>query len=341
MRQANILTAKRALRHQPEEPIDSDPQIARASRPINHSLLHGRPLQDSNRYTFKTRYVHGNIILPHIDNTIRGRMKAVERMAKSLQLMCKDTASGFLYLARSGFTLIGVAIVGCALALAQYPEIQDLGESRLAEWVRERQDALTSMVSIDNHHANAADPADLPKQQSLLAFWLAKKYGVAPEPLSALVAQAYAIGSSHKVDPLLILAVMGVESGFNPFAQSPVGAQGLMQVMTKIHSDKYERFGGKLAAFDPATNLRVGVLVLQDCIKRGGSVEDGLRAYVGATNLEGDGGYVDKVMAEYARLGAVAEGRKVPFNMGPNLPASHEGATPAVAAVATESADSP
>ena len=52
---------------------------------------------------------------------------------------------------------------------------------------------------------------------------------------------------------------MAVESGFNPFAQSPVGAQGLMQVMTGIHSDKYESFGGKLAAFDPVTNLRVGV----------------------------------------------------------------------------------
>ena len=261
-------------------------------------------------------------------------MKSVERMAMSLQLMCKDTASGFLYLARSGFTLIGVAIVGCLLALAQYPEIQDLGESRLVEWVRERQDALTSLVSIDNRQTNASDPAELPKQQSTLAFWLAKKYGVAPEPLSALVAQSYAIGSSQKVDPLLILAVMGVESGFNPFAQSPVGAQGLMQVMTKVHSDKYERFGGKLAAFDPAANLRVGVLVLQDCIKRTGSVEEGLRAYVGATNLEGDGGYVDKVMAEYVRLVAVAEGRKVPFNLGPSLPTALDGTTPTVASAA-------
>ena len=103
-------------------------------------------------------------------------MKAVERVAKSLQLMFKDTTSGFLHLARSGFTLIGVAIVGCVLALAQYPEIQNLGESRLVEWVHERQDALTSLVSIDNRQTNASDPAELPKQQSALAFWLAKKF---------------------------------------------------------------------------------------------------------------------------------------------------------------------
>ena len=262
-------------------------------------------------------------------------MKAVQRFGNSLQLVCSDAASGFLYLARSSFTLIGIALVAAIVALVQYPEIQDLGESRLAEWVRERQDALTSIVSVSTNPSTATNPADLPKQQAALAFWLGKKYAVAPEPLSALVVQAYAVGGKQKVDPLLILAVMAVESGFNPFAQSPVGAQGLMQVMTKVHTAKYERFGGNLAAFDPATNLRVGVLVLKDCIKRTGSVEDGLRAYVGASTLEGDGGYVDKVMGEYARLVAVAEGRKVPFypspNLNPSQPAAKEGQTPTVA----------
>ena len=79
---------------------------------------------------------------------------------------------------------------------------------------------------------------------------------------------------------------MAVESSFNPFAQSPVGAQGLMQVMTKVHNDKYEAFGGNLAAFDPVTNLRVGVQVLKECIARAGCLEAGLRFYVGAANIE-------------------------------------------------------
>ena len=103
---------------------------------------------------------------------------------------------------------------------------------------------------------------------------------------------------------------MAVESSFNPFAQSPVGAQGLMQVMTKVHDDKYEAFGGNHAAFDPVTNLRVGVQVLKECIARAGSLEAGLRYYVGAANLADDGGYAGKVLAEQSHLRQVAGGKR-------------------------------
>ena len=99
---------------------------------------------------------------------------------------------------------------------------------------------------------------------------------------------------------------MAIESRFNPFAQSSVGAQGLMQVMTKIHTDKYQHFGGHFAAFDPVTNLKVGVKVLQECIERAGSLEGGLKYYVGAANLPDDGGYAAKVMAEHFRIQQVA-----------------------------------
>ena len=154
----------------------------------------------------------------------------------------------------------------------------------------------------------AAHLGDLPKQQANVTYWLSRKYRVAPEPLAALVTEAFEIGEKAKLDPTLILAVMAVESRFNPFAQSPVGAQGLMQVLTRVHTDKYEDFGGQLAAFDPVSNLRVGVRVLQDCIKRAGSVEGGLRLYVGAVTTDG-GWYIDKVMSEHMRIQSVALGK--------------------------------
>jgi len=168
-----------------------------------------------------------------------------------------------------------------------------------------------------------------------------------------LVAEAFEIGQKAKLDPTLILAIMAIESGFNPFAQSPVGAQGLMQVMTQVHHDKYDNFGGKLAAFDPVTNLRVGVKVLQECIARAGSIEGGLKYYVGAANMDDDGGYAGKVMGEHARLLAVVasaskRGAPSPFFTAPggtsrpvpaSLPAKPEaeGKTPEKVALLNQS----
>jgi soluble lytic murein transglycosylase-like protein len=242
-------------------------------------------------------------------------MTALARTAQGLRTFASDVAQGFFEITHNGFALVGLAVVFCAIGLTARADLRDAGEIKLRSWLQARQVAAVGMeIELDAiDRATAANPQDLPKQQAAVAYWLSKKYRVAPEPLSALVAEAYEIGERAKLDPTLILAVMAIESGFNPFAQSSVGAQGLMQVMTGVHSDKYENFGGKLAAFDPVTNLRVGVKVLQECIQRAGSLHAGLKFYVGAANLGDDGGYADKVMAEHARLKQVATGRDVPL----------------------------
>ena len=259
-------------------------------------------------------------------------MKATSQLAafnkglrNNINTALRDTADGFFEIFQNGFAMIGLAAAIVALVLLGRPDLRYEGETKLLSWLQVRHTVFTTDASASQEaeevavadldasdRATATDPADLPKQQAAVAFWLSKKYNVAPEPLSALVAEAYAVGAKAKLEPTLILAIMAIESGFNPFAQSPVGAQGLMQVMTKIHSDKYEDFGGKLAAFDPITNLRVGVKVLQGCIARAGSLEGGLRYYVGAANLASDGGYANKVVAEYARLYQIAHGKAAP-----------------------------
>ena len=245
------------------------------------------------------------------------------KLAASRQLGCikssasnavNDIAQGLFEITHNGFALLGLGLVFAIITLTARSDLREAGEFKLMTWLQERQEAIQGYTEPDAiDRATAAEPKDLPKQQAALAFWLARKYGVAPEPLSVLVSEAFAIGAKAKLDPTLILAIMAIESGFNPFAQSPVGAQGLMQVMTKIHHDKYENFGGNLAAFDPVTNLRVGVKVLQECISRAGSVEGGLKFYVGAANNADDGGYANKVMAEHARLLAVVGGKSMPL----------------------------
>ena len=224
-----------------------------------------------------------------------------------------DIAQGFFEITHNGFALLGLGLVFAIITLTARPDLRQVGEFKLMAWLQERQEITTGFSGSEAiDRTTAAEPKNLPKQQAALAFWLARKYGIAPEPLSVLVSEAFEIGAKAKLEPTLILAIMAVESGFNPFAQSPVGAQGLMQVMTKVHTDKYENFGGNLAAFDPVTNLRVGVKVLQECITRAGSVEGGLKFYVGAGNNADDGGYASKVMAEHARLLAVVDGKQIP-----------------------------
>ena len=239
----------------------------------------------------------------------------LEQVAEGLRTFTSDIAQGFFEITHNGFAVVGLATVFAGITLVARPDLRQIGESQLMTFLQARQaEALGLMPELDAiDRATALNPKDLPKQQAAVAYWLSKKYRVAPEPLGALVAEAYEVGARTRLDPTLILAVMAVESGFNPFAQSPVGAQGLMQVMTGIHSDKYENFGGKLAAFDPVTNLRVGAKVLQECIQRAGSIQAGLKFYVGAALLPHDDGYAAKVLAEHERLRQVAAGRVVPL----------------------------
>ena len=150
------------------------------------------------------------------------------------------------------------------------------------------------------------------KQQQNVTSWLAKRYRVAGDAANMLVSTAYTTAHEIKLDPLLILAVMAIESGLNPFAESPMGAKGLMQVMAKVHHDKFENLGGAEAALNPVANIKVGAQILKDYVKRTGSVEGGLKTYVGAADMEDDSGYGAKVLAEYKRLKMVAGGKKVP-----------------------------
>ena len=251
-----------------------------------------------------------------LDANIKTNLKSLRH---GLTTVADDIARGFFDITHSSFALLGLIVVFAVVTLTARPDLRDAGEVKLMAWLQERRGEVAEPVSVE-----AAAPANveqtavvekqkvLSSQQVAIASWISKKYSVAQEPVGNLVAEAFEVGQNAKLDPTLILAIMAIESGFNPFAQSPVGAQGLMQVMTRVHHDKYAKLGGQLAAFDPVANLRVGVKVLQDCISRAGSVEGGLKHYVGAANLENDGGYADKVMAERARLQDVVGGKRPP-----------------------------
>jgi soluble lytic murein transglycosylase-like protein len=264
-----------------------------------------------------------------------------------LALCLSDVLEGMRWVSHNALAMVGLSAVAAALFLMSRPELRHGLETQALSWLTERASVragLSSDERSDNEvllamaepeaiqRATAANPAELNRQQSAVAYWISRRYNVAPEPISRLVQEAWQVGQRVGMEPTLVLAVMAVESGFNPFAQSHVGAQGLMQVMTRVHHDKYEIFGGQNAAFDPVTNLRVGVQVLKDCIRRAGSLEGGLKYYVGAANMVDDGGYAAKVLAEQGNLRQVAQGRKVAVNVPLPQPAVTQAASPSAAA---------
>ena len=104
---------------------------------------------------------------------------------------------------------------------------------------------------------------------------------------------------------ILIVAIIGIESGFNPFAESAMGAKGLMQIIPRFHMDKVPGGLDGRAFLDPVTNIQIGALVLQEAIQRRGGLAAGLQYYAGSTDPEGL--YASKVMAEKARLEQAAK----------------------------------
>ncbi|MES2887226.1 MAG: lytic transglycosylase domain-containing protein [Pseudomonadota bacterium] len=249
----------------------------------------------------------------------------------------RDLGHGMLEVSHNTLALLGLGVLALLLFVSGHRELRHTVETNLFGWLQARHEArqdpadlLAASLSEPTAvmRATAFNPKDLGREQAAVAYWISRRYGVAPEPVSRLVREAWQVGQRANVDPTLILAIMAVESSFNPFAQSPVGAQGLMQVMTKVHNDKYDAFGGNHAAFDPVSNLRVGVQVLKECIARAGSVEGGLRYYVGAANLPSDDGYAAKVLNEQSHLRMVASGKAVPPTVSRTPPPSQ---TPAPA----------
>ncbi len=147
------------------------------------------------------------------------------------------------------------------------------------------------------------------QNQRAVADFFEKKYSLDRAKIEEYVSNTILIAKEVNIDPVLLLAVISVESNFNPNTKSHAGAEGLMQVMTSVHKDKYALFGGTSEAAKPEVNIRVGAYILKYLIATAGSLRNGLKYYVGAANADDDGGYVEKVMAERNRLIGLCQNR--------------------------------
>lgn len=128
-----------------------------------------------------------------------------------------------------------------------------------------------------------------------------QRYRVSAEALLPVFETVQAASRERNLDPLLLIAVIAIESRFNPFSQSPMGAQGLMQIIPRYHLDKIPTTATERPFLDPITNVRIGAQILQEAIRRQGGVVAGLQSYGGATD-DDEQTYANKVLAEKSRL---------------------------------------
>jgi hypothetical protein len=154
--------------------------------------------------------------------------------------------------------------------------------------------------SGDGPQPVALTPAEENRYRALSEF-VANRYRVSQTVAFDLVELAHRVGQELQLDPLLIIAVISIESRFNPIAESVKGAKGLMQIIPKYHTEKLQVFGGVDSVFDPETNIQVGARILKEYIRLTGNVGIGLQMYAGALSDLEDG-YTNKVMNEKHRL---------------------------------------
>src|SRR5437867_46416 len=191
-----------------------------------------------------------------------------------------------------GLALIGLAAVVLMLVRGK-TLFFDENASRSAAIGAIRYDEAVSLL-------DRADDADARKYRAL-ANYVSRKYRIAPDVTEQFVGAAYDAGRQVGLDPLLILAVMAVESRFNPVAESLMGAKGLMQVIPRHHLDKLLEHGGEEAVLDPMINIALGARILKEYVRRTGSLEAGLQFYNGAL-ADPSSQYAQKVFAEKERL---------------------------------------
>jgi soluble lytic murein transglycosylase-like protein len=205
---------------------------------------------------------------------------------------------------KNALAIVGLISIWVFVALPVPREslMQNLAAFRTAPAVDGLGGVHHSTTAAGPIKAVLADPNEASDQRAL-AQAIAKRYRVAEQAATWFVSLAYQAGQEFKVDPVLVLAVMAIESRFNPVARSHMGAKGLMQVIPKFHPEKLVDHGGAHALLDPPVNIHVGTQILREYLRRFGETETALQMYAGALD-EPKSIYATKVLAEKARLEA-------------------------------------
>ena len=220
-----------------------------------------------------------------------------------LRTLVRDVRDGFVEISRHSLALVGLVVVAVTLTFVARPGLQLTVNEVLLGWLEMRQaDSMDPPTNDAAYRSTATSVKGLPKNQLAITYWLSRRYRVSPEPIAALVTEAWEVGERSQIAPTLLLAIMAIESKFNPFTAGTQGAMGLMQIDPDARAAELSPFGGRLAVFDPVTNLRVGARHLQDLMLQSETMEEALRQYAISSGQSEVGPYVERVLNEQKLL---------------------------------------
>jgi len=122
---------------------------------------------------------------------------------------------------------------------------------------------------------------------------IASKFHVLPSLARAISWNAFQVSRDYRVNPYLVLAVIGVESSFRPYSVNPNGmAYGLMQIVPAVHQTRVASVGGVSSIRSIAVNIRIGTAILAEYgARKRNLVSHALWRYSG-----GERGYATKVL---------------------------------------------
>ena len=177
--------------------------------------------------------------------------------------------------------------------------------SFFSEKGQQRVNAWINLLEISDKQTNdfIVSQTDLEKEfeKTRVAKWISRKYKVSNEAVREIVEISFSAGGDFGVDPYVVIAVIAIESSFNPLAESSAGALGLMQVMPLIHRKKFEKYGGFDKSLDVKVNVYVGTEILKNFYLRYGNYQRALLAYVGVSQ-DSNSSYPKKVLRLRDRL---------------------------------------
>jgi soluble lytic murein transglycosylase-like protein len=131
-----------------------------------------------------------------------------------------------------------------------------------------------------------------------LTTFIVSTYKQKPVVAKRIVDSAYKESVRTNLSPLLILAIIAQESSFQPKAESSYGAQGLMQVVARIHSKEVALLPHPAKLWHPESNIATGSGILKRYLKSAdGNLDQALTRYSGNATS-----YAARVRGHWAKL---------------------------------------